>query len=186
MGMKARCVAASATFAVALGMLASAPLAQPAGPIAAYAFDEGTSTVAGDTSGNLHAGTVTGATWTSQGRFGNALAFDGINDSIAIGDAAGLDLTTRMTLEAWVYPTALGDWRTVILKERASGLAYALYASDNASRSNSYVNAGGTDVDATASTAVPLNSWSHLAATYDGTMTRAACWARRERPSSTR
>ena len=34
-----------------------------------------------------------------------------------------------MTLEAWVKPSALGTaWRTVLFKEQATHMAYALYA----------------------------------------------------------
>ena len=48
-----------------------------------------------------------------------------------MADANSLDLTTGMTLEAWVQPTALGSlWRCVILKEQPSSLIYALYAGD--------------------------------------------------------
>jgi hypothetical protein len=142
------------------------------GLMAAYSFDEGAGTSAGDTSGNAHTGTITGTTWTTSGWFGGALRFDGANDWIAVPDAAGLDLRTGMTLEAWVYPTAQSGWRTVILKERPGGLAYALYAYDNAPRPAVYVNAGGADVAALGGVGLPLNAWTHLAATYDGAILR--------------
>ena len=58
---------------------------------------------------------------------GKALTFDGINDWVTVPDSASLDLTTGMTLEAWVKPEAATNWRTVIFKESAGGLAYALY-----------------------------------------------------------
>ena len=36
-----------------------------------------------------------------------------------------------MTLEAWVNPNQLGGtWRTAILKQTTSGMAYSLYAHD--------------------------------------------------------
>ena len=57
--------------------------------------------------GNGNNGTVSGTTWTP-GRFGNALSFNGVNDWVTVPDSATLDLTSAMTLEAWVYPTALG------------------------------------------------------------------------------
>ena len=43
-----------------------------------------------------------------------------------------------MTIEAWVNPTALSGWRTVALKGMPGGLAYALYAHDNAPRPAGY------------------------------------------------
>ena len=67
-----------------------------------------------------HTGTLSGAAWTTQGRFGGALSFDGVNDWVTIADANDLDVTTGLTVEAWVYPTALGatTWREVVIKER--------------------------------------------------------------------
>ena len=59
------------------------------------------------------------------GKYGGALTFDGVNDIVNVPDATSLDLTTAMTLEAWVRPTALGnDWRTVLLKEQAGNYVY--------------------------------------------------------------
>ena len=64
-----------------------------------------------DRSGRGHTGTISGATWTTAGRFGGALAFDGVNDWVTVADTAALDLTTGMTLEAWVILDAAG-WET--------------------------------------------------------------------------
>ena len=89
--------------------------------VAAYGFDEGTGTTLTDNSGRGHTGTISGATWATAGRFGNALTFDGVNDWVTVADANALDLTTGMTLEAWVYPTASGggSWRTVLIEGAA-------------------------------------------------------------------
>ena len=48
-----------------------------------------------------------------------------------------------MTLEAWVRPSSLASWRTVLLKQRTGGLAYSLYASNDSSLAESDVNVGG-------------------------------------------
>ena len=82
--------------------------AGPSGLSAAYGFNAGSGTTAVDASGNGHTGTISGATWTAAGKFGGALSFDGTNDWVTVADAAALDLTTGMTLMAWVYPTAHG------------------------------------------------------------------------------
>jgi len=140
--------------------------------VAAYAFAEGSGTSASDATGNGHPGTVSGATWSTSGRFNNALSFDGTNDWVTVADAAGLDLTTAMTLEAWVNPSALSGWQTVIMKERPGGLAYTLYAHDNAPRPSAYINTGGGDAAAIGATGLPLNIWTHLAVTYDGATLR--------------
>ncbi len=119
--------------------------------------------------GNI--GTITGATWTTAGKFGNALTFNGINDLVTVADANSLDLTTGMTLEAWVRPTALGnDWRTALLKEQPGGLTYALYAhgTDATKVPTGEVFINGFRI-AGASTALAANTWTHLATTYNGT-----------------
>jgi hypothetical protein len=48
-----------------------------------------------------------------------------------------------------------------------------LYANDNAPRPAITIAIGGIDRAATGASAVPLNTWTHLAATYDGT--RCGC-----------
>jgi hypothetical protein len=44
------------------------------------------------------------AAWTLSGKFGAALSFDGVNDSVSVADAEPLHLTNGTTLEAWVRP----------------------------------------------------------------------------------
>jgi methionine-rich copper-binding protein CopC len=140
------------------------------GLVAAYGFEEGTGTGAGDSSGFGNHGTISGATWINSGRFGKALKFDGVNDWVTVPDAASLDLTNGMTLQAWVYPTAAADG-TVLTKQTTDGLAYSLYSYDDVPAPVAYVDA--TSYWAASGAApLPLNAWSHLAATYDGTTLR--------------
>ena len=141
----------------------------PAGLVAVYTFSEGAGTTTADATGGGKIGTLSGATWTTSGKFGSALSFDGVNDWVTVADAAALDLTSGMTIEAWVYPAALGAWRTVALKESSAGLAYGLYANDNApARPSGQVNLGGPDRVVQGNGPLPLNTWSHIALTYGG------------------
>lgn len=146
----------------------------PADPtlVAAYAFDEGQGATLGDGSERANDGAISGATWTASGKSGGALSFDGINDTVAVPDSASLDLTTGMTVMAWVRPTDVGPaWRTVLLKEQAQGLAYSLYATEDRGRPSTYIVAGG-DANADGTAALAPNAWTHLAATYDGSTLR--------------
>jgi hypothetical protein len=77
----------------------------PTGLVAAYSFDEGTGSTTADASGKGNTGTIANATWTSEGKYGKALAFNGINALVTIQDSVSLHLRTGMTLEAWVNPS---------------------------------------------------------------------------------
>src|SRR3954451_5501150 len=140
-----------------------------AGLAAAYAFDAGSGTTAADASGTGNNGTISGATWSAAGKFGSALSFNGTRAIVNIPDANSLDLTSGMTLEAWVRPAALSGYRTVVMKDVPGELSYALYASGDVNRPNTWARIGGVSRDATGTAALPLNTWTHQAATYNGT-----------------
>ena len=144
------------------------------GLVGAYSMDARSGSILTDSSPAMNNGTVSGTKWVSRGRFGSALSFDGVNALVTIPDAASLDLTTGMTLEAWVYPTGLSGSRTVILKEISGGLAYALYANDDAPQPATYAHITGQSLStrSAGTTPIPLNTWTHLASTYDGTTLR--------------
>ena len=119
--------------------LACSTPTEPGGLVAAYSFDGGSGSTLEDVSGNRNNGSISGPSWTTAGKNGGALAFDGINDVVRIEDAASIDLTTGMTLEAWVRPTAGTSWRTVITKEQSNNLVYGLFSnSDGAIRAASF------------------------------------------------
>lgn len=145
----------------------TATFATAAGPVASYAFEEPSGNAAIDNSGNNHSGTISGATRITTGRFGSALLFDGINDWVTVADSALLDLSTAMTLEAWVYPTTSTGTRDVLIKEGSNVDIYNLYARNSAGRPESNVYVGGSNRTAEGTT-LPVNTWSHLTGTYDG------------------
>ena len=74
-----------------------------------------------------------------------------------------------MSVEAWVKPTSLGSWNTVVFKERPGYYAYALYANTGTNRPSANIfTSGDNDIRGTAQ--LPVNAWSHVAMTYDGNM----------------
>jgi len=147
---------------------------QTPGLVAAYAFAEGSGTTTADASGNSNTGTLTAATWTTAGRSGSALTFNGTSSWVTIPATPALDLPTTLTVEAWVYPTSLTNWRTVVLKEAAWGYTYALYASDGAGHPAGHLMNKGSQqaVQVIGPSSLPLNAWSHLAMTFDGATLR--------------
>lgn len=127
--------------------------------VAAYSFKEGTGTTVTDGSGNGNTGTISNATWTSAGKFGNAL--------VTIKDSASLHLTTGMTLEAWVNPsTVTSAWRDVIYKGNDNYFLKGTSSSGSVPAGGGTFGGAGSEVYGTA--ALAANTWSHLAVTFDG------------------
>ena len=96
-----------------------------------------------------------------------ALSFPAAGSYVAVPDSASLD-DAGMTLEAWVNPSALG--RRLAdggLQADGSGMAYALYANNGGARPAGQVNIGG-EQNAIGTAQLPMNAWTHLATTYDG------------------
>jgi hypothetical protein len=143
----------------------------PAGLVAAYGFNEGTGTSTTDASGNGRTGTISGATWSTQGKFGSALSFNGSSNLVTVADAPALRLTTGMTLEAWVFPTLASGVRDVIIKEGPGADYYNLYARNWHGLPESNVLVSGSNRTAEGP-ALAANAWTHLAGTYDGSAVR--------------
>jgi hypothetical protein len=162
--------ALAANYAWSFTTAATTPPPPTGGAVLKLGFDEGSGTIANDTSGSNNDGMLSGTTWTT-GRFGGGLSFNGIDAWVTIPHAASLDLSAGMTIEAWLKPTALSGWSTAVIKETADGLAYSLYANDDNPWPAAYVRRNGASTsDATAGTApLALNAWTHLAATHNGT-----------------
>jgi hypothetical protein len=148
--------------------------------VAAFGFEEATGPTAINSPNAAINGTIRQALRVP-GKFGGALSFDGVNDWVTVTDstASPLDLTTSMTIAAWVNPASMSGWETVVLKERGTGLlSYALYAHDGAPQVSGfaapagYVRAGGVDHAVRDAIALPLDTWTHIATTYDGARQR--------------
>lgn len=146
-----------------------------AGLVAAYAFDELSGGQTSDAGGFGLDALVSGAT-LAPGIFGNALAFDGIDDWLTIADHDALDLTNGMTIEAWVRPQSFDEYNTVVLKERGTeGLAWSLYAADSGGAGlapSAIIRTTRDHIARDDGNPLPLNAWSHLATTYDGNLLR--------------
>ncbi len=158
-----------ATFRLLILLLTAAvPVRAQTGLVAAWHCNEGVGTTITDTTATHHVGTLSGATWTASGKYGGALHFDGINDWVTVPDHAQLDLTNGATVMAWVYPTALSSYRTVVMKEHPQGACYYLYSGPSNNQAMGGGRFGGDYREISGGGTLPLNTWTHLAMTYDG------------------
>jgi chitodextrinase len=137
--------------------------------VAAYSFNENTGSTVTDSSSNDNTGTIANATWTGAGRYGNALVFNGSSSRITIADAPSLYLGTGATLEAWVNPsTTSASWADIIYKgndnyyvDAVNGAPVAGVTLSSSTNSNTF-----------GPSALPTNTWTHLAETFDGSTIR--------------
>lgn len=141
-----------------------------AGLVAAWSFNEGAGSTVDDRSTNANLATLDGAGW-APGQFGAGVSFDGIDDLASVADSDELDLASAFTLQAWVYPDVSTAPRTILAKENTSSLAYALsLTADNKARVD--IVAGGVSIQVTGTSVLVDDTWTHLAATYNGTELR--------------
>ena len=125
----------------------------------------------GDASGGGGTGTVANTTWAAAGKYGKALTFNGTSSRVTVPNSASLQLTTAMTLEAWVNPTTVNSaWRDVI--EKGNDNYYLMGTSTPSSRPAGGGIIGGSYGEAFGTAAMPTNTWVHLAVTYDGAAVR--------------
>jgi hypothetical protein len=133
-----------------------------------WLLDEGRGDKVSDSSGNGNHGDILGATWTD-GKFGKALEFDGVDDYAEIPDAPSLDGMDELTVAAWVFlhshnpagyngfvdKTAGATDRSYNISQRNGQWECGVINDTNA---RLQLNAGAT----------ADNAWIHLAGTYDG------------------
>ncbi|MDD2802537.1 MAG: LamG domain-containing protein, partial [Methylococcales bacterium] len=133
--------------------------------------DEGSGVKLYDATPNNNDGTMyymstsTRGGWT-EGRFGSALSFDGSDDYVNVADSNSLDLTTAVTMEAWVRKVdPIGsNWQWIITKGRAYALGYRAWDGKIAVCGSP----GGSFNNGMAVSSVALTSgvWTHIVATW--------------------
>ncbi|HKQ60227.1 MAG TPA: LamG-like jellyroll fold domain-containing protein [Candidatus Polarisedimenticolaceae bacterium] len=148
-----------------------AAVAQVAGAAAAYSFQEGSGGTTADASGNGNTGTLVGGpTWTT-GRVGNALAFDGLDDYVNLGNGASLRITGSLTLAAWINPTAFPiDDAAIISKRDGNTVGFQLDATrDTGARTIGFklTNSAGVSMIRYGTALIQTGQWYHVAGVYD-------------------
>ncbi len=146
-----------------------------------WRLGESAGAAAGDSSGSGNTGTITGG--VTLGRAGaipgdanTAMAFDGSTGYVSVSDTPTLSPTASVSVEAWLYVTALpaGVYQWIVGKGSPS-VSYWLRidAPVEGSKIGFFVNIGGVFEPRVSTTAPPpLNQWTHIVATYDGSNLR--------------
>jgi chitodextrinase len=144
------------------------------GLVGAYAFNEGTGTTTVDSSGYGNNGSLINTAWTTSGRYGNALSFNGSSSYVDLGSPGQLQMPGSMTLEAWIYATGTPpDDGQIISKDsppNASGWHLKTSADTGPRTFAVAISApGGLYVARYSVTQVALNTWYHVAGVYNAT-----------------
>lgn len=94
----------------------------------------------------------------------NALAFNGQDSYVNLGANPVLKLTTNLTLEAWINPTANPATTPMILNKEGE---YQLWRHQTETIHYALANTSPGWVSVNTGIAVPTNEWTHVALTYD-------------------
>ncbi|WP_406658139.1 LamG-like jellyroll fold domain-containing protein [Methanolobus sp. ZRKC2] len=102
--------------------------------------------------------------WTTEGKFGNAMRFDGLDARVEMLDDSVYDIPIqgdgKITMEAWVYPLNL-TYESGILSKRSNYRMVIRSGGELKFQSFGWTGGG-------VSSKVKENEWSHIAITYDG------------------
>jgi Concanavalin A-like lectin/glucanases superfamily len=139
---------------------------QPSGLVGYWNFDQGSGTIADDSSGYNNQGTIYGASWTS-GKINGALSFDGLDDYVDCGNSETLDPTQGATIEAWVkfdqLPSVAGHIMAIAGR---SGMGTDLDLQTEQDNKFKFFIGPGAPIVAVSNTVVETNKWYHIAGTY--------------------
>jgi len=142
-------------------------------PVAHWAMNETSGTVARDSTSNGLNVTLTGSpTWTA-GKVGGALNLNGTTQFGQVSDSSLLDSTNKLSISFWVRPSNLDSSNPrYIISKRANGnnanYSYALWFHTG---NKLFVDFDGNGNRFRSNTAFANNTWYHIALTFDGTAT---------------
>jgi Ca2+-binding RTX toxin-like protein len=148
-----------------LGAFGAATATASEAPVAAYSFDENSGAVAHDSIGTHDGNFKNGTTWSSSGKFGSAVHFDGVDDLITVPNSSDLNPNKNFTFEAWVKPEDSTLWNAYLSKQGAWEM---IGEGDHTAPKAEVAREAGWNYTINATSQLPLNAWNHLALTADG------------------
>lgn len=125
------------------------------GLLVAYPFEAGSGSITADSSGQNNNVTLHGPSWSSSGKYGRALSFDGVNDELS---GPNIALPATFTYLAWVKNPTDEPYETII----TIGGYRDLYLG------NGIISFFDGATDHVFGSKLSNNVWYHVALTYDG------------------
>ncbi|MCP4452204.1 MAG: LamG domain-containing protein, partial [Planctomycetes bacterium] len=139
--------------------------------VAHWALDDGTGTTATDSAGANHATVEGPSSWVS-GHVGDAIELNGaLTSYVNCGTSAALDITDALTLSAWVLASEpaeslrpiVGKGDHAYMLRHGSGETFDFFI---------FSSGAWHQISAAAPDSLHLNSWNHVAGTFDGSQLR--------------
>jgi hypothetical protein len=154
------------------GRVAEAAVLVPhPGLVGWWRFDEGTGSVAGDSSGNGNNGTVHGATWVT-GKYGKALSFNGTSSYVDIPLSNSLKGFTELTISFWAKKTSTVDFAGLVADDYGSGRQWDLLDHTNGVGATDnicfYITDGVAGDTLLSSHALPIGVWQYVTVVFKG------------------
>ncbi len=158
-----------------LNGFAQTPIVPPSGLVGWWAGDGNTNDIAGTNNGAF----VGDSTFTNfaVGKVGQNFKFQLNLNTVQVLDNSTLDFTNAFTIEMWVAPTEFGSpsGTTFFISKGnmsfANTQSYGIIFGDTGRIVNRVGNAS-TIAQLVSNATLPLNTFSHIATTYDGTTLR--------------
>ena len=111
-------------------------------------------------------GTLAGGAHFNTGKVDRAFSVDGLDDEVGY---SSVNAGNTFTVDLWIFPTAPGVNQHLVSNSQSSATNYgAVYFN------NDHIEywQNGTQQASSAAASVPLNAWTHVALTYDGSVDR--------------
>jgi hypothetical protein len=145
-----------------------------AGLVGYWTLDEGRGLSAADSSGNGNTGSLFNApVWTSAGHFNGALSFAATNAAVVVpGGGVLADLSrTGVTVAGWIKPTSAGGGGKGRILHKTNWMLYMGSASTVLFTADNWTT---QFAQRTSTASITLNTWQHVAATWDGSQSGSA------------
>jgi len=173
-------------------MLGSPKLAAASGggALAQYKFDEGYGITANNSGfgGSALNGTLTGMSspatatsgWTTSGKFGKALQFDGTDDVATVTNSTAIDLNDNLssgfTVSAWVNADTAGEGSGgQIFWKGANSFLRVKNLSGGRLDVEGKLDLATTDASLNVASVIATGAWNHIVMSYDGA-TKITIW----------
>lgn len=106
----------------------------------------------------------------------NALDFDGTDDVVNCGNDTSVQISgTKITLEAWIYPYEfrknIFEGSIIIKEDNTNNYGFMLRIGEGGKLNFAFGNGSWNELNST-NVVLSLNTWQHIAGTYDGSKMR--------------